>query len=343
MQHTLLLWFLIVVLCSGCSWFRSDKNATQTYALDGASPITQEIPTPTAKTQEPISQCSAANIPAYRYKKRVGIFTMPLERRQDAIDFPLIETEYPQELLFRLNQNQHLIGISATHHYQPEIPPTSASHSIREIAEKLKVQFLVTGQILDMSYYQDDAEFMDFVARKKKTKPFKQSLFQKMSGNHVRQLQMEIRIYDGPSEELLHTQRFSHYAYHKIHPGAKIDLQQAQFWVTDYGKIMNKMLFEQVEIIEKTLECKPLRAYITNIQQDQLEINAGEEANLNIGDRLKVFHNEYIGRDNLGNPKFKWQYAGELNLTAVSLSASLGTYQTDAEKRLQVGDLVQAW
>jgi hypothetical protein len=164
-----------------------------------------------------------------------------------------------------------------------------------------------------------------------------------MTGNYVRQLQMEIRIYDGPSAELLHTQRFSQQAYQKIKPGDKIDLQQAKFWTSDYGKAMNTMLLNQVAAIEKTLECKPLRAYVTNIQGNQVEIDAGEEAKLNVGDRLKVFHNEFIGRDNSGNAKFKWQYAGELDLTAVSLSGSLGQYQTDSPKELRVGDLVQAW
>lgn len=306
-------------------------------------------------------RCLASDNPSFSYRKRIAVLPMVLQQRQDAVDIPYVEREYSQELVRRLDDVGSLISIDAsayhalnTHSRASRLHSPVTSELIRYTAKDLNAQFLVTGQLLDLSFDRTKTHAIDLVTSLRGWKDLGRQTYQGATGSYWRQMNLEISVFDGPSGALLKRKRYTGEANHFIsaqrtHGSGRsgaggVGLDGQRFWQSDYGQLLSQTLDEQAKLITRSLECIPLRAQVSRVDADVIEINTGVDALLMPGDRMRIFHKEPAGRDPQGVPKHRWKYYGAVTIVGVfPLKAVAQLDEGLPPDIISVGDIVQAW
>ena len=294
--------------------------------------------------------CRASEYVGYSYRKRVAMLPMAIARRHQAVDLPLIETQYPQMLVHRL-PSERLIAADATStaiprpRYEQAVSAAAwAPSDVRRIAKKLNAQFLVTGRFMDMSFSRADADLGGLVTSTGEWRTLGRQLYQANTGSYLRQFQADLQIYDGPSGALLRTQRFSGEADHKVSTASSSGLDSNGFWKTDYGELLAGIQQQQANVIAEALDCLPMRAQVSLVKDRFLEINVGVEAKILPGDRLKLFHREPAGIARDGTREYRWQYFGEVTIAGVFPMRAIAQLDMGLPIGIvQPGDIIQAW
>mgnify|MGYP000754778745 CR=1 FL=1 len=346
---------------SESSWlFGDDFESTQKEASNSATETqhkqlenTSQSPSSTEALalEEPELRCLASDNVSFSYRKRVAVLPMTLVQRRDAVDIPFIEREFSQALTARLGSEPRLTPYDASSYYelQPYSERSRLSRPldpdlVRATAQELNTQFVVAGKLLDVSFERTDTHSIDLVSSLKGWKSLAREAYQRATDSYWRRLNMELSIYDGPSGALIKRQRFSGEANHPINVERHQGLESHTFWQSDYGQLVDKTLNDQAIMISRALECLPMRAQVSRVDFDVIEINAGLDANLMPGDRLRIFHREPAGRDPQGVPKHRWKYYGGVTIKGVFPLKSIAVLDDGlAPDVIDLGDIVQAW
>ncbi len=296
-------------------------------------------------------RCRVSDNPGFGYNKRVAVLPMTLVQRRDAVDIPFIEREFSQALTARLGSEPRLTPYDASsyHELQPYGERSRLSRPldpdlVRATAQELNTQFVVAGKLLDVSFERTDTHSIDLMSSLKGWKSLAREAYQRATDSYWRRLNIELSIYDGPSGALIKQQRFSGEANHPINVERHQGLESHAFWQSDYGQLVDKTLNDQAMMISRALECLPMRAQVSRVDFDVIEINAGLDANLMPGDRLRIFHREPAGRDPQGVPKHRWKYYGGVTIKGVFPLKSIAVLDDGlAPDVIDLGDIVQAW
>lgn len=312
------------------------------------APVVDEAPE--IALEEAEARCLADNNPSFAYRKRIAVLPMALQNRQHAVDIPYVEREYPQVLAERL-VDAGLLARDATayHRIQVHSQPSRlhsplTSDQIRDTASRLNAQFLVTGRLVDLSFDKSKTHAIDLVTGLKPWKTLARQTYEGATGSYRRQLNIDVSVYDGPSGALIKRKRYRGEANHPVTAQRGYGLESNIFWQSDYGELMADVLDQQSEMISRALECLPMRAQISRVDDDVIEINAGVDSLLMPGDRLRIFHREPAGRDPMGVPKHRWKYYGGVTIMGVFPLKSIAVLDEDlAPDVIKLGDIVQAW
>ena len=312
------------------------------------APVVDEAPE--IALEEAEARCLADNNPSFAYRKRIAVLPMALQNRQHAVDIPYVEREYPQVLAERLG-DAGLLARDATayHRIQVHSQPSRlrsplTSDQIRDTASRLNAQFLVTGRLVDLSFDKSKTHAIDLVTGLKPWKTLARQTYEGATGSYRRQLNIDVSVYDGPSGALIKRKRYRGEANHPVTAQRGYGLESNIFWQSDYGELMADVLDQQSEMISRALECLPMRAQISRVDDDVIEINAGVDSLLMPGDRLRIFHREPAGRDPMGVPKHRWKYYGGVTIMGVFPLKSIAVLDEDlAPDVIKLGDIVQAW
>lgn len=296
-------------------------------------------------------RCLASDNVSFSYKKRVAVLPMTLVQRQDAVDMPYIEREFSQALTQRLSDEMRLTPFDASsyHSLQPYSERSRLTRPldpelVRATAQDLNTQFLISGKLLDVSFDRTNTHAADLVTSLKGWKSLARETYQRATDSYWRRLNIELSIYDGPSGALIKRQRYSGEANHPVNVERHQGLESQAFWQSDYGQLLDETLTEQALMISRALECLPMRAQVSRVDFDVIEINAGLDANLMPGDRLRIFHREPAGRDPQGVPKHRWKYYGGITVKGVFPLKSVAILDDGlAPDVIDLGDIVQAW
>lgn len=335
---------------------RMQKNKKQSVGVNGH----QKKPTSAADAQsqedtlaldEPELRCLASDNPSFSYRKRIAILPMTLFQRQDAVDIPFVEREMSQALTFRLAEQERLTPYDASSYH--DLQPYSARSRltkpldpdlVRATAQELNAQFVVAGNLLDLSFDRTKTNSFELATSLSGWKTLARETYERATDSYWRRLVMELSLYDGPSGALIKRKRYQGEANHSIAVGRHQGLESHSFWQSDYGQLVDKTLNEQALMISRALECLPMRAQVSRVDIDVVEINAGLDANLMPGDRLRIFHREPAGRDPQGVPKHRWKYYGGLTIKGVFPLKSIAVLDDGlAPDVIDLGDIVQAW
>lgn len=296
-------------------------------------------------------RCLASDNVSFSYRKRVAVLPMTLAQRRDAVDIPYVEREYSQALSARLSGQERITPYDASsyHDLQPYSPNSRLSKPldpdlVRATAQDLSAQFVVAGKLLDLSFEKTNTHSIDLVTSLRGWKTLARETYQRATDSYWRRFNMELSLYDGPSGALIKRERYSGEANHPISVGYHQGLESHAFWQSDYGQLLDQTLDQQADMISRALECLPMRAQVSRVDFDVIEINAGLDANLMPGDRLRIFHREPAGRDPLGVPKHRWKYYGGVTIKGVFPLKSVGVLDDGlAPDVIDLGDIVQAW
>ncbi|HEY7774279.1 MAG TPA: flagella assembly protein FlgT middle domain-containing protein [Marinagarivorans sp.] len=312
------------------------------------APAVEAAPDIVMETSE--MRCLAEHNPSFSYRKRVAVLPMELQDRQHAVDMPYVEREYPQVLTQKLN-DAGLLAADATAYHRLQAHPSHSRlqapftpEQIRDTAADLNSQFLITGRLVDLSFDRTKAHAIDLLTGFKPWKKLARQTYEGATDSYWRQFNVELSVYDGPSGALIKRQRYRGEANHPVTVAQNYGMDTNVFWQSAYGELVDDLLDQQSDMVARALECLPLRAQVSRVDTDVIEINAGVDSRLMPGDRLRIFHREPAGRDPLGVPKHRWKYYGGVTIMGVFPLKSIAILDEDlAPDVIKLGDIVQAW
>ena len=159
------------------------------------------------------------------------------------------------------------------------------------IGDKTGAQVILSGQIRDM----------------KVTKGFFKD---------TRQLEVEIYLHDAVSGTRLARHRFSETIKDAGFYKTKTSLfSNSSFYQTVYGKVLDKVLTSQAELISEDIKQIPFAAKILKIDGTKVFFNAGASSLVNIGDTLMTYRLDPDPLTDLND-----QFLGNLETPVATLS-----------------------
>lgn len=291
-------------------------------------------------------RCLAEDNVGFAYRKRVGVLPMGLEQRLDVVDAPFIERQYSQELVRRMRSDA-LLPFDASSYYvasSPAMRELLTPAQARATAKQLGVQFVVAGRLVDLSYDHTETYAVDLVLSAKAWKNLARETYQRATDSQWRELNVELAIYDGPTGALIKQDFYKGGANQRIETDRYSGLDSNRFWYSDYGQLLSKVLNEQAQMIERSIECLPMRAQVVSASDTHIEINAGIDTLLMPGDKLKLFHRAPTGQVRDNENAYRWQYFGEVTIAGVFPMKSVAMLDENLPiDVIRAGDIVQAW
>ncbi len=291
-------------------------------------------------------RCHADDDPSFAYRKRVGVLPMGLEQRLDVVDVPFIERQYSQELVRRMRSDA-LLPFDASNHYvggQYAFRELLSPEQARAMASQLGVQFLVAGRLVDLSFEPTQTYAIDLALSAAAWKTWAKETYERATDSQWRELNVELAVYDGPSGALIKQDIYKGGANQRINTDRYSGLDSNRFWQSDYGQLLSKVLNDQAKMVERSVECLPMRAQVLSVRDAHIEINAGVDTLLMPGDKLKLFHRAPTGQVRDNENAYRWQYFGEVTVAGVFPMRAVAMLDEDLPLDvIRAGDIVQAW
>ncbi len=208
-----------------------------------------------------------------------------------------------------------------------EAPDPIFKSQIRQLAKDTDSQYLLVGSIRDIGFRGNDGNMI--------TKWFK---------NDIRTMAFSIYLIDGFSGELVLAKNYSNEAEWEFDQGANINVRSNQFWDSAYGKKSSELIEDAVAEISKEVMCKPLKANIIRVQNNQFHINVGSNNGIKIDDTFQIDiasnYQDPRGRERLASSKTSGTYIVSQVTTNNAILVPKGN--TIPDSNIQIGDLAIA-
>ncbi len=229
-----------------------------------------------------------------RYRKKIAATQFDILNRGQTFDLSDIERELPRELLRRLENSGEFITIDATQYLVSQNPPAlefDNPGTYKSIADATDAQIILSGLIRDMRV--ESGFFSD-----------------------TRFLEIEVYLHDGISGARLSRHRFSEMVKNSGFFEDKQTLfSNSSFYQTVFGKVLNRVMTSQVEILQGDLNQIPFSAKILKVEGTDVYFNAGASSLINIGDVLMTYRLEADALNSANN-----KYIGYVETPAATLT-----------------------
>ena len=229
-----------------------------------------------------------------RYRKKVAAIQFDILNRSQTHDLINIERELPKEILRRLENSGDFITIDATQYLISEDTPAfqfDNPGSYRSIANATDAQLIISGLIRDMRV--EPGFFSD-----------------------SRHLEIEVYLHDGISGARLARHRFSELIKNASFFETRQSLfSNASFYQTMLGKVLNRIIASQVEMLQNDLTQIPFSAKIVKINGTEVYFDAGASSLLRVGDVLMTYRLDADPLNNSNN-----QFLGFIETPAVTMT-----------------------
>ncbi|MGR5296351.1 flagellar assembly protein FlgT [Vibrio mediterranei] len=193
---------------------------------------------------------------------------------------------------------------------------------IKMIAEDLGAQYLVTGQINDLTATITQGGLLsDDVIN--------------------RQFAMDMSVYDGKTGHEIYQRNYREIAQWPFAKTSKVDTKSARFWTSAYGEMMQKVSRNIMLDLEAEISCKMTLPEVVASYGNKVTIDLGRIHGVQAGDRLQLWHTgSFI--DQNGLPRNK------VSQSDITLTVSR-VYENDAEatvdqpslaNSIQIGDVM---
>ncbi|EDL54985.1 hypothetical protein VSAK1_02894 [Vibrio mediterranei AK1] len=193
---------------------------------------------------------------------------------------------------------------------------------IKMIAEDLGAQYLVTGQINDLTATITQGGLLsDDVIN--------------------RQFAMDMSVYDGKTGHEIYQRNYREIAQWPFAKTSKVDTKSARFWTSAYGEMMQKVSRNIMLDLEAEISCKMTLPEVVASYGNKVTIDLGRVHGVQAGDRLQLWHTGSFVDQN-GLPRNK------VSQSDITLTVSR-VYENDAEatvdqpslaNSIQIGDVM---
>ncbi|WP_427983660.1 flagellar assembly protein T N-terminal domain-containing protein [Agarivorans sp.] len=198
----------------------------------------------------------------------------------------------------------------------------------RTLSSKYDVQYILFGQITDMSSYNETTS----------------NLLGIKSTVKQRNFQMKLYVIDGINGETILRKNYASNREWPFDVTMKLDVTGETFWSSAYGNLIDSYIAEVVSDVEDAVYCRQSLATVVGLYNDQVVINIGQTNGVRKGDKFKLVRQQYLMNldGGLRGPIFN---ADDTQLTVVSVQsdrAVLRTARYSDMANIQIRDVLVA-
>ncbi|WP_076410867.1 flagellar assembly protein FlgT [Shewanella sp. UCD-KL12] len=189
----------------------------------------------------------------------IGFFEKNLSQRLgDAIDAQSISSFAHIHANERLDVEQALVDIRGY-----RLPSW-----LSEITDS---QYVLLPEIIDIS-----------------TDPAESHMMGLWSSDPNRQFQIRLSLYHGISGEQVWSQSYATSSPWEFPKQETVPSNHQRFWLSAYGKSIDKIIVNAIEDIDSTLNCRPILGQVVAKQHDRVILNLGRRHGIKVGDDFQL-------------------------------------------------------
>lgn len=208
-----------------------------------------------------------------RYRRIVAVTQFAVSDRSQITDMPGIETALPQELMNRMTLQRQIIGVDGTEYLLPESSEPyeglgqNPRQLIVQLADRLGVQFIITGTIRDMGVT-------------------KHPLWVRL-----RHVELETQLWDGISGTIISMERVNASVRQDMpftFPTTQPVLND-KFFAAPIGKQIHQLLNELVRANADAVQRLPFMARVIKSQGATVYFDVGAISQIKVGDVFMAY------------------------------------------------------
>lgn len=161
------------------------------------------------------------------------------------------------------------------------------------------------------------------------------------SAGNQRIFRLHLSLYHGISGEMLWQEHYQLTADWPFSPTQHISPDSDRFWLSDYGRSIDKLLGNAAKDIDTALLCRPVLGQIIAMAEQQIVVNLGRKNGLKTGDTLTLIQKQSV-RDRLSQIRTQAHAAGtSVTVEQLSETSASATLNGPASRlALQLNDIV---
>ena len=258
------------------------------------------------------------------YRRKVAVTQFHVLNRRSIQDLSQIESIYPLHLIRQLENQGGVIGVDATdyviNHDATDLSLVRTNPDkkmIKALAESLDVQFVVTGIFKNLG------------------------VTKKMFGD-VRQLNVEIQVYDGITGVIVSRHHYNENIYEGL-VASDMLFGSPAFNDTRLGERLNELMQQQAVAIKAGLDKLPVTVRVVRSEGKKVFFNAGVTSLIKVGDMLMAYKVDASPVFSLANTMdfgHQEEPVATVTVTKVQPLFAMGELETD-QVTLKPGDLLR--
>ncbi|WP_172656499.1 flagellar assembly protein T N-terminal domain-containing protein [Catenovulum maritimum] len=198
-------------------------------------------------------------------------------------------------------------------------------NEIKEISRQSDSQLVLSGSLTDLSLGKANNQISQWLT----------------GAYGIRFFEMQLSLHDGYSGELLQSFNFQSDAVWDLDPKDKINIHSRQFWLTQYGQMIDNTLDKAINELENIAQCVNSKAYVIDANSTMLRLNLGSENSVNIGDKFKVLHQaNFVDQAGHTRPHFIISPYKVVVSQTYANSAVASTEDQSYLANIQIGDIL---
>lgn len=233
------------------------------------------------------AQCDASD-----YQKSIATTLFPIRNRQQAAVGALytLGEVLPNKLKSQFEQSSQYSKITQVEPYYPLTSRKSSSLIVTQISQKANSQYVLTGEIIEISMEQAPSVGLAFW---RDTTP-------------IRHFGIAISLYNGQTGAKIMEESFHSSAKWQFDMHKDVDPYSQILWQSDYGQNMEEVLAQISQKVDEEISCLPAYGRILKVENGKLKINIGAMQGVQKGDQLTLFQlNQF--QDTTNNNYFQYQ------------------------------------
>jgi hypothetical protein len=263
------------------------------------TPIQNDITSTTSVEANPIVDQPKTHCKATRqWQKSLVIMAMPRlnPSSSNAGNLYQVETRIPNMLAEALAKSPSI---------KSQLNPLSSRHDVtddkrrqqtRDIAAKAESQFVLSGEILDMSMRDTATAYSPSLLQNLRNH-FTDITMMNFADNRDRHFSLRLELRDGFTGDLLLEKYFQTSGIWKETDAIGFD--SPALWKSNYGRKIKQLVSRASRELINNLECQPFMARIDlRPGQTDMMLQAGANNGLNAGDRLNLYQMVVVASEN---------------------------------------------
>lgn len=151
------------------------------------------------------------------------------------------------------------------------------------LAQQTDTQFVLYSEIDDISLATDENNSWQF---------WQDKVFQ-------RQFNMTFYIYDGNTGEQVLNEQYQSSAPWAFKQRESVEVNSANFWQSDFGTQVSRVLDNVVMDIDENMMCQPTQGKIVQVNGNAITFNLGKRHGVKVGDEFSLLHfNNFVDDNN---------------------------------------------
>lgn len=245
----------------------------------------------TSHTQS-TGQCAALSEAVYQKSLAITHFPRTEANSSKAGRLYKIESWLPEQLAQHLAQHQPVTTTRLPFGLERSDQATEVqlAEDVKSLGRDHRVQFLLTGKILDMSMINSDTTYQPGLYRRMVNGVHDGLHINTRLDKRDRIFSFYLNLRDGFTGQTLFQQHYSTYGIWKLASPAGVDVSSPRFGQSDYGQQVRNLVAQASADVARAINCQP---YIARADmrpgQQQIVLHGGAHNGLRAGDKLELY------------------------------------------------------